>query len=238
MRNFLLLISRAGLALLAPFATMAATLAAPPQKVEVVYDVSRNGMVLGEVTERLEHGDGKYELLETTRGRGVLAALGTIRRSSRGAVVAAGLRPAEFLDERTGRQTARATFDWGAKTLTMQFRGGPEVQPLPPNSQDRLSFLLTLAFAPPGTQPVNMSVADGGSVSHYVFAVVGRERLKIPAGEFDTLKIARVKDSPEDRRSTEIWLAPEQGHILVRMLITDTKDGTQIDQVATKISGP
>lgn len=237
MRNFLLLISRAGLALLAPFATMAATLAAPPQKVEVVYDVSRNGMVLGEVTERLEHGDGKYELLETTKGRGFLAALGTIRRSSRGTVVAAGLRPAEFLDERTGRQTARATFDWDAKTLTMQFRGGPEVQPLPPNSQDRLSFLLTLAFAPPGTQPVNMSVADGGSVSHYVFAVVGRERVKIPAGEFDTLKIARVKDSPEDHRSTEIWLAPEQGHILVRMLITDTKDGTQIDQVATKISG-
>jgi len=237
MRNFLLLTSRAGLALLAPFATMAATLAAPPQKVEVVYDVSRNGMVLGEVTERLEHGDGKYELFETTRGRGFLAALGTIRRSSRGTVVAAGLRPVEFLDERTGRQTARATFDWDAKTLTMQFRGGPEVQPLPPNSQDRLSFLLTLAFAPPGTQPVNMSVADGGSVSQYVFAVVGRERLKIPAGEFDTLKIARVKDSPEDRRSTEIWLAPEQGHVLVRMLITDTKDGTQIDQVATKISG-
>jgi Protein of unknown function (DUF3108) len=237
MRNFLLLISRAGLALLAPFATMAATLAAPPQKVEVVYDISRNGLVLGEVTERLEHGDGKYELLETTKGRGFLAALGTIRRSSRGTVVAAGLRPVEFLDERTGRQTARATFDWDARTLTMQFRGGPEVQPLPPNSQDRLSFLLTLAFAPPGTQPVSVSVADGGSVSQYVFAVVGRERLKIPAGEFDTLKIARVKDSPEDRRSTEIWLAPDQGHILVRMLTTDYKDGTQIDQVATKISG-
>jgi hypothetical protein len=205
--------------------------------VEVVYDISRNGMVLGEVTERLQHGDGKYELLETTKGRGFLSALGTIRRSSRGTVVAAGLRPVEFLDERTGRQTARATFDWDAGTLTMQFRGGPEVQPLSPNSQDRLSFLLTLAFAPPGTRPVSMSVADGGSVSRYVFAAVGRERLKIPAGEFDTLKIARVKDGPEDRRSTEIWLAPDHGHILVRMLTTDSKDGTQIDQVATKISG-
>jgi len=238
MRNFLLaLISRAGLALLAPLAAMAATLAAPPHRLEVVYDVSRNGMVVGEVTERLEHGDGKYALLETTKGRGFLAALGSIRRSSRGTVVATGLRPVEFLDERTGRETARATFDWGARTLTMQFRGGPEVQPLPANPQDRLSFLLSFAFAPPGAQPVNMSVADGGSVSRYVFAVVGRERLKVPAGEFETLKIARVKDGPEDRRSTEIWLAPDQGHILVRMLVTDHKDGTQIDQVATKISG-
>jgi hypothetical protein len=236
MRNFLLLISRAALALLVPIATMAATLAAPPNRLEVVYDVSRNGTVLGEVTERLEHGNGKYQLVETTKGRGFLAALGSIKRSSRGTVAATGLRPVEFIDERTGRETARASFDWDAKTLTMQFRGGPEVQPLPPNPQDRLSFLLTLAFVPPGAQPVNMSVADGGSVSKYAFAMVGRERVKIPAGEFETIKIARVKDSPDERHSTDIWLAPSQGNILVRMLVTDTKDGTQIDQVATKIS--
>lgn len=150
MRNLLLLISRAGLALLVPIAAMAATLAAPPSRLEVVYDVSRNGTVLGEVTERLEHGEGKYQLVETTQGRGFLAALGSIRRSSRGMVAATGLQPVEFIDERTGRQTARATFDWDARTLTMQFRGGPEVQPLPPNPQDRLSFLLSLAFVPLG----------------------------------------------------------------------------------------
>src|SRR3954464_5654485 len=149
MRNFLLLISRVALALLVPIATMAAPLAATPNRMEVVCDVSRNGTVLGEVTERLEYGDGKYELVETTKGRGFLAALGSIKRSSRGMVGASGLRPIEFVDERTGRQTARATFDWDAKTLTMQFRGGPEVQPLPANPQDRLSFLATFAFAPP-----------------------------------------------------------------------------------------
>jgi Protein of unknown function (DUF3108) len=236
MRNFLLLSSRAGLALLAALATMAATLAAPPQRVEVVYEVSRNGFAIADIVERLEHGEGKYELQETLRGRGLLALRGSIKRSSRGNVGAAGLQPVEFVDERTGRETARARFDWDAKTLTMQFRGDPEVQPIPPNAQDRLSFLLAFAFAPPGAQPINMSVADGGSISKYVFAVVGRERLKIPAGEFDTVKVARVKDGPEDRRTTEIWLAPAQGYILIRMLMTD-KDGTQIDQVATKISG-
>ena len=233
MRKFsLALISRAGVALLAPLTAMAA----PPQRLEVVYEVSRSGFVIAEIVERLEHGDGKYELSETMRGRGLLALRGSIKRSSRGNVGAAGLRPIEFIDERTGRQTARANFDWSAKTLTMQFREGPEVQPLPPNAQDRLSFLLAFAFAPPGAQPVKMSVADGGSVSRYVFAVVGRERLKIPAGEFDAVKVARLKDGPEDRRSTEIWLAPSQGYIPIRMLVTD-KDGTQLDQVATKISG-
>lgn len=237
MRKFLLLLtSRAAVALLAPLAAMAATLAAPPQKVEVVYEVSRNGFAIADIVERLEHGDGKYELQEIMKGRGLLALRGSIKRSSRGNVGAAGLQPVEFVDERTGRETARAKFDWDARTLTMQFRGGPEVQPLPPNAQDRLSFLLAFAFAPPGAEPIKMSVADGGSVSRYVFAVVGRERLKVPAGEFDTVKVARLKDGPEDRRSTEIWLAPGQGYIPIRMLVTD-KDGTQLDQVATKISG-
>ncbi len=233
MRKFsLALISVAGAALLTPLAV----LAAPPQRLEVVYEVSRSGFVIAEIVERLEHGDGRYELSETMKGRGLLALRGSIRRSSRGSVDAAGLRPVEFIDERPGRQTARANFDWAAKTLTMQFREGPEIQPLPPNAQDRLSFLLAFAFAPPGAQPIKMSVADGGSVSRYVFAVVGRERLKIPAGEFDAVKVARLKDGPEDRRSTEIWLAPSQGYIPIRMLVTD-KDGTQLDQVATKISG-
>jgi hypothetical protein len=51
------------------------------------------------------------------------------------------------------------------------------------------------------------------------------------------VKLARRKDGPEDRRSTEIWLASARGHIPVRVLITE-KDGTRIDQLATRISTP
>jgi hypothetical protein len=213
--------------------------ALPPEKLTVTYEVTYRGImtaVVGEVTEQLRHGGGKYEIQETTKGRGVMALKGTISRSSRGSVAADGLRPAEFVDERSGRQTARVWFDWAANKMTMQFREGPEVQPMPPNAQDRLSFILNFAFAPPGDKPVRMSVADGGSVSRYTFAVVGRERLKVPAGEFDTVRVARLKDGPEDRRTSEMWLAPAHGYIPVRMLATE-KDGSQLDQVAAKISG-
>jgi hypothetical protein len=216
-----------------------AVAATPPKNLEVTYEATYKGFmtaVIGEVTEQLRHGDGKYEIRETTKGRGVLALKGTSMRSSRGNVVADGLRPVEFVDERTGRPTARVSFDWAANKMTMQFREGPAVQPIPPNAQDRLSFILNFAFAPPGATPVKMSVADGGSVSRYTFEVVGRERIKVPAGEFDTVRVARVKDGPEDRRASEMWLAPSLGHIPVRMLATE-KDGSQLDQVATRISG-
>jgi hypothetical protein len=211
--------------------------AAPPSRMEIAYELSRNGSALADIVERLEHADGKYQLIETWKGRGLYALLGTAKRSSRGAVGADGLRPFEFSDERTGRNTSRASFDWSAKTLTMQYKGDPQTVPMPANAQDRLSFLLAFAFVPPGAEPVGVSVADGGSISTYVFEVVARERVKTPAGEFDAVKLARRKDGPEDRRSTEIWLAASRGHVPVRILVTE-KDGTRLDQVAVRISSP
>jgi hypothetical protein len=61
--------------------------------------------------------------------------------------------------------------------------------------------------------------------------------LKTPAGEVEPTQLARRKDGPEDRRSTEIWLAPSRGNIPVRVLVTE-KDGTRIDQVVVRISSP
>jgi hypothetical protein len=211
--------------------------AAPPARLEIAYELSREGSTLADIVERLEHGDGKYQLLESWKGRGFYAVLGTAKRSSRGTISAGVLRPIEFLDERTGRATSRAKFDWDANTLTMQYKGDPHTVPMPPNAQDRLSFLLAFAFTPNSAYPVSISVADGGSISSYVFEVVGQERVKTPAGEFETTKVARRKDGPEDRRSTEIWLAPSRGNIPVRILVTE-KDGTRIDQVVVRISVP
>jgi hypothetical protein len=211
--------------------------AAPPSRMQIAYELSRNGAALADIDERLEHGDGKYQLVETWKGRGVYALLGTAKRSSRGSVAADGLRPLEFSDERTGRNTSHATFDWSAKTLTMQYKGDPQTVPMPANAQDRLSFLLAFAFAPPGPSPVGVSVADGGGISTYVFELMGRERVKTPAGEFDAVKLSRRKDGPEDRRSTDIWLAPSRGNVPVRILVIE-KDGTRFDQVAVRISTP
>jgi hypothetical protein len=224
---------RKWLLLLASFAGLAQ--AAPPAKLEVAYEVSRNGSTLADVVERLEHGNGKYELTESWQGRGPLALLGTARRSSRGDVVGGRLRPVDYVDERTGRKTSRAHFDWPSMTLTMEYKDGPQTRPIPPNAQDRLSFMLAFAFMPRDMKPVELSVADGGGVSSYTFDKVGTERVKTPAGEFETLKIVRRKDGPNDHRSTEIWLAPEQGLIPVRIRVTE-KDGSVLDQLAARIS--
>ena len=225
MRNWLwLLISCAGLAA-----------AQPPARLEVVYVATRDGSTMAEITERLEYSNGNYQLTETWKGKGIYALLGSARRVSQGTIEKNVLRPREFFDERSGRDTARAWFDWKANTLTMQYKGEKTVQPLPPNAQDRLSFLLALSLMPGNTESIKYSIADGKGLSRHDYTIVGRERVRVPAGEFDSVKVRRGGADP--RETAEVWLAAERGYVPIRLLVVE-KDGTRYDQVATRITQP
>ena len=208
MRNIFLLIALSA----------SAALAAPPQHVEIVYELARNGMTLAEVTHQLEHDGRSYKLTEHWKGKGLLALKGDATRTSEGAIAADGLRPRKFEDRRTGRDTRQVQFDAKAPTL---------------EQQDQLSLAWSFAFAPPA-KLVAVSVADGKRVSHYSYQPAGRERVKTPAGEFDALKFVKKRERPEDK-VTEIWLAADRQNLPVRILVVD-KDGTQIDQLAARIA--
>jgi len=217
--------------LISVFAWAAAAFAIPPERVEVSYEIVRNGSTIAEVLYRLEHDGRSYQISETTRGRGILALRGSTHRTSRGMVTADGLRPLEFVDERTGRSTARATFDWQMKTVTLQYKGEPRVEPLPLQAHDRLAFLFDFAFAPPERGEVAFDLLDGRGLSRHVYTLGGRERIKTPVGEFDALRY--VRGGEDDR--TEIWLASELSYLPLRILVVE-KNGTRYDQVPTKIS--
>jgi len=217
----LLLISCAGLAR-----------AEIPPQLELTFSLTRNGSVMAEVTEKLEYSGGKYQLTEIWKGKGLYALLGQARRVSQGTIAQDTLRPREFFDERSGRDTARAWFDWKAKTLTMQYQGNKASESLPPNAQDRLSFLFALSLVPGKADTVSYTIVDGKGLSRHIYRIQGRERIKIPAGEFDTVKATR---QGEDRESAELWLASGRNHIPVRLLVVE-KDGTRYEQVAIRIS--
>jgi hypothetical protein len=212
----------AALAALAALGMAAAAVAAPPQRVEIVYELARNGSAVAEVTERLEHDGRSYRLQETWRGKGIYALRGEAVRSSAGAVAVDGLRPVSFEDRRSGRETRQASFDPAAATPTLL-------------RQDRLSFVWTFAFAPPRAA-ATVGVTDGKSATRYTYEPAGRERVKTPAGEFDALKLVKRRDNPQDR-ATELWLAADRGYLPVKLVIVD-KDGSRIEQVAVRVSAP
>jgi len=206
----------------------------PPARVEIAYELTRNGSPMAEIVERLEQADGSYQLTETWKGRGLLALLGSARRFSQGSITAHGLQPKEFFDERTGRDTARAWFDWKAQTLTMQYKGPRHSEPLPPNAQDRLSVFFALSFLPANGDSVKFTITDGRGLSRHEYRIVGRERVRVPAGEFEAVKVAKYSNKKE---TVHLWLAAERWNLPVRLLLVD-KDGAQFDQVATRITLP
>src|SRR5690349_17481662 len=139
MRNWCFLVL--SLAMVAARAEPPARAELPP-RLEVGYELQRNGSAIADVVESLQYATGSYQLTETWKGRGLYSLLGSARRVSQGTITGRVLRPREFFDERSGRDTARAWFDWKANVLTMQYKGDRRSEPLQPDGQDRLSFLL------------------------------------------------------------------------------------------------
>jgi len=202
------------------FVVAGSAAAAPPKRVEIIYEIASSGLVVAQVRERLEHDGRTYRLSETLSGKGIFAKRGDSTRSSQGRVAADGLRPEKFEHQRSGRETLHAEFDPAAKTPTLQ-------------RQDGLSFVWSFAFAPP-KKTVSVKVADGKDLTTYVYEVAGRERVKTPAGEFNALKLVKRRDNPQDK-VTEIWLAANRHYVPVRILVVD-KRGVRLDQLAVKIN--
>ena len=77
----------------------AAVQAAPPERITLTYEMKRNGTVLGEISETLEHDGRTYAITSEVRGRGILALFGVLKRTSRGRITlasAAAVAPASL----------------------------------------------------------------------------------------------------------------------------------------------
>lgn len=207
-----------------------------PAEITIQYDLSRNGTAMVEVSEQLRHGNGRYRIDSEAKGKGILALSnrGSIRRSSEGEVVAGGLKPLEFRDRRGNGPVAVAKFEWAGKRIVHEFDGRTESTELKGGGvQDRLSFLWDFAFRPVPERSIALLLADGKGTSQVRYRIAGREKLETPAGVMDTVHIVKEKDAG-DERGTEIWLALNRHNLPVRLLVIE-KDGTRLDQIATRI---
>ena len=220
----------AGIAALALWTAVAQ--AVPPERITLTYELKRNSLVV-DVSETLEHDGRTYVITSEGKGRGILALFGVLKRTSRGRITPQGLRPDEFRDERPGGWTVSAKFDWDARSVTQEKNGKSETLKMPATAQDPLSLAYSFAFVPPKGKEYDVMRADGRGLTPFRFTVVGTEKLATPAGEMQTLHIAKVPDGPEDK-ATDIWFAAERDFLPVRVLVVE-KDGTRSDQVLTRI---
>lgn len=213
--------------------------AQPPHKVSLTYDLSYNGIVAATLTEVLEHDGNSFSLSSVARGVGIGALLyhGAARRSCRGTITSAGLRPLEFRDQRGDNPPALAKFDWTGKKLTLEHDGKIETVAMAPALQDRLSFLYNFAFEKaPDLKPgrvIKVTLTDGKGLTRFQYTVAAPEMVKTPAGDFESVHLVKQRENSDDK-ATELWFARDRDYLPVRIMVMD-KDGARIDQVLARI---
>ena len=207
-----------------------------PQRVTIIFDVSRGNFGLGTGTEVLETDGKSYSIVSQTHPTGIAALIpkARIRRESRGMITSQGLRPQQFLDQRGKAEPAVAKFDWEKKLITFEREGKAQSEALPNITYDRLCIAYNFVFHQPQGENFQFSMTDGKRLSEYRYVLVGKEILKTPMGEVQTVHWTKQREKETDR-GADLWLATDQYFLPVRIVFTD-KDGSRYEQVAKQIS--
>jgi len=159
---------------------------------------------------------------------------------SEGAIDRSGLVPTNFLLKRIRKEPVTVIFDRRAGQIN--FAGDVPPYKIQGGEQDRLSViwqLLSVARARPGSFVPGSSwkffVAGHRGGESWTFQVKDKQRLRTSLGEIDTLHVAHVPGDPGNGRQVEIWLAPSQEWLPVRIRFTES-GGDAIEQTIEKIT--
>lgn len=190
----------------------------PPQ-IELVYEI-RFGPARGEQTVRWLADDGRYTLTSVAGATGFTRMIysGQLVQTSQGRILATGLQPEAFWDQR-GRKRSSGRFDFAGGTLSVSRDGKVRILDLPADTQDSQSLPFHFALNAPRIGIGPFHVFDGRKLRPYYFHNRGEVMLDTPIGRLRTLHLER-KDAPADRRF-EVWLAIDMHYLPVRVLRPD-----------------
>jgi len=213
-------------------------LAAPPSHIEAVYRVSLEGLDVAEMTETFTRKDGRYRIESVSRSVGLAALFKpeTMRIVSEGRVTDAGLRPDHVRQtrERQSQRNSHADFDWERHTLTLNDLAGQRSVTLPDDTQDRISAMYQFLFLTlDGKDTLDFHMTNGSKLDDYSYRLSDPRPVKVPFGTFS----ARYVTTPPQANGgqTEIWLAAEQYHLPVKMVVTEG-NGNRYVQVLTALT--
>jgi hypothetical protein len=131
------------------------------------------------------------------------------------------LLPQSYHFERGGLGKAKKAdldFDWSAKKVTGTDRGDAVNIPLNRGMVDKSTYQLALQHdVAAGKKSMSYQVVDDGEVDTYDFRVLGSEKVDTKAGQIDAIKVERVRDPTQSKRTTVLWFAKDWDYLLVRL---------------------
>ena len=206
--------------------------AAPPQQMNLVYDLYRNGHKLGQVTDTFIRNGNNYTLTSETRAKGPLKMLwpGSIRLESTGSVTPEGLRPEQFQHARSDapHKLATARLDWKQRTIVHQYKGeSRKTNGLQEGTQDQLSQVYQFMFAPRVPADYHLNVVTGRKLNDYRYTRTDGGTLETPLGTLATQRYQRATQKPDEKAIT-VWVAPDRNNLPVQIRVSE--DGVTLEQ--------
>ncbi|MFO2464773.1 DUF3108 domain-containing protein [Pseudomonas sp. 15FMM2] len=140
------------------------------------------------------------------------------------------LLPQSYHFERGGLGKAKKAdldFDWTTKMVTGTDRGDAVKIPLNRGMVDKSTYQLALQHdVAAGKKTMSYQVVDDGEVDTYDFRVLGAEKVDTKVGQIDAIKVERVRDPTQTKRTTVMWFAKNWDYLLVRLQQVET-DGKE-----------
>lgn len=186
-----------------------------PRRLTLEYR-ARYGMAAGQQTLLWVNEGERYTITSVISAQGMASLFysGQLVQTSRGRIVATGLQPEEFWDQR-GNKRSQSRFDYATQTVLTESSKGARTYPLPAGLQDAQSLLFQLALTAPLPTDSNNAVFNGKKVRSYRYRVIGEENLDTPLGPLRTLHMSRLTDTGAER--FEIWLAIDRYYLPVKL---------------------
>lgn len=200
-----------------------------PGDFQAVYQLRINNIPIGETQiELAAQADGRYLYSSRTHSTGLARIFRNdkVSESSLFKLHNQFIRPLEYRFDHTGSKKGRHAylkFDWNAGEVANTVEGHTWEMKIPERALDKLIVQLAVMMdLDAGRQELVYAIADGGKLKEYRFAVVGKEKLRIPAGEYETIKLERLRK--DNDRTTYFWCAPTLGYLPVRIKQIEHED--------------
>lgn len=193
------------------------------------YDVYRKGDKHGKALRRLSSDDNSlYTLTFKTDASIYFYSINT-EESSQFLYENNQIKPMKYLgkDERTLRKTKHKTieFDYTKGVVLGREKEKEWSLPLEDNTFDPLLVIEKMRCDIQNKiQGSKYFAYDKSSVKTYLFEYSGRETIKTPMGDIDTLKVSRVRENSS--RKTHFWLSVEHNYIPFR--VKQENDGEEV----------
>ncbi len=213
----------------------AAAVDAPLPVLNLVYSVNYGGIGAGEadVSLKPDAKAGCYIYETKTRPVGFIKMLfGSPNQVSRFCVEGGVVRSQRFESvlEKDEEQSYVLDFDYAKRQVTDE---NGVVREIPSEAVDSFALqqavrLWVAKHATDASPPIaEFTMVDRKNLTHYQLKLAGRETIKTPAGNFDTIRLERI-DNPD--KIGRFWLAAERDWMPVKI---QTKSGNKPTAVLT-----